>query len=77
MAVHCHSYLSASGSPPSTSQRSLRARSPQKLTTSRPVAHHSTDLGSSEAPIIIQALKVYKISFKTSVNMSVTNDYKN
>jgi ATP-binding cassette subfamily B protein len=35
------------GSPPSTSQRSPRAPSPQKLTTSRLVVHHPTGLGNS------------------------------
>jgi len=39
--------------PPSTSQRSPRAPSPQKLTASRLVAHHPTGLGNSGSPINI------------------------
>jgi len=66
-----------SDSPPSISQRSPQALSPQKLTTSRLVAHHPTALGNPGSPTSIQALKVYKISLRTSINMGVTNDYKN
>jgi len=40
------------------------------------VAHHPTALGNPGSPISIQALKVYKISLRISINMSVTNDYK-
>jgi len=42
-----------SDSPPSTSQRSPRAPSPQKLTTSRLAAHHPTALGNSGSPASI------------------------
>jgi ABC-type transport system substrate-binding protein len=48
-------------SPPSASQRSPRAPSPQRLTTSRLVAHHPTGLGNSGSPINI-ATGAYKLS---------------
>jgi hypothetical protein len=49
------------GEPPSASQRSPRAPSPQRLTTSRLVAHHPTGLGNSGSPINI-ATGAYKLS---------------
>ncbi|MDT7888586.1 MAG: hypothetical protein RQ885_06380 [Desulfurococcales archaeon] len=39
------------GEPPSASQRSPRAPSPQRLTTSRLMTHHPTGLGNPGSPI--------------------------
>jgi hypothetical protein len=71
------------GSPPPASQRSPRAPSPQRLPTSRLVAHHPTGLGNPGSPVkYISGFISISISHSVKrsqkpMNMNTTNVYKN